>query len=64
MAKISEAKKRADAKYRKEKTHLIQLQYPVERYNEIKDFCDKKEVSVATWCKSVIDKAMKEDLEA
>jgi len=63
MAKISEAKKRADAKYRKEKTHLIQLQYPVERYNEIKDFCDKKEVSVATWCKLVIDKAMKEDLE-
>lgn len=57
---ISEAKKRADAKYRSTKRKQIQLDFRAEEVERIKAYCEEKGVKVATWCKEIIAQAMEE----
>lgn len=55
---VSEAKKRADAKYRAAKRKQIQLDFKTDEFERIKSYCEAKGVKVATWCKEVISKAI------
>lgn len=56
--KESEAQRRAKLKYRSAKRKQIQLEYSLEDYEQIKEYCESLNVPVATWCKSAIGKAM------
>lgn len=56
--KESEAQRRAKLKYRSDKRKHIQLEYSLEEYEQIKEYCKSLNVPVATWCKSAIEKAM------
>ena len=61
---VSEAKKRADAKYRAAKRKQIQLDYSIEEFEAIKSHCESRRVPVATWCKNAISAAItREQLE-
>jgi len=59
--KETEAQRKAKLKYRSAKRKQIQLDYPAEEYERIKEHCESLNVPIATWCKSVIEKAMMED---
>ena len=63
MAPITEAKRKADLKYRAAKRKQIVLDYSIEDFERVKAYCQDKNVPVATWCKAVIEKAMKDDRE-
>ena len=58
---VSEAKKRADAKYRTNKRRQIQLDYSIEEFEQIKQHCEARQTPVATWCKAAIQDAMRRD---
>jgi len=61
---VSEAKKRADAKYRANKRKQIQLDYSIEEFERIKNHCESKQTPVATWCKKAINDAIDRESNA
>lgn len=62
MAPITEAKRKADLKYRATKRKQVVLDYSIEDFEKIKAYCQGKDIKVATWCKLAIEKAMNEGL--
>ena len=60
---VSEAKKQADAKYKREKRKQIVLNISIEEDQRIKDHCAKKGIQVATWIKSLIWGEIDKDAE-
>ena len=61
---ISEAKKRADAKYRSAKRRQIQLDMSIADYERIKAHCEALGVPLATWIKRLIQAALDKTGEA
>lgn len=51
---VSEAKKRADAKYRSSKRKQIQLDMSISDYERIKAHCERLDIPLATWVKGLI----------
>lgn len=61
MVKQTEAQRRANNKYRKEKTKIFQLQYPIQKYNMIIAYITHINKPAATWIKQLIDDAIAAD---
>ena len=61
MAKQTEAQKKANNKYKKNKTKLQTLQYTLQDYDVIKAYCKHINSPVSTWMKSVIRSAIDSD---
>ena len=61
MAKETEAQRKARLKYRKEKTHLFQIQFPIYEYNKLYAYCKHINMPIATWVRSLIWKAIDSD---
>lgn len=61
MAKQTEAQKRANNKYRREKTKIIQLQYPTEKHHIIMAYATHINKPASTWIKQLIEEAINSD---
>ena len=59
---ISEAKRKADAKYKATKRKQIVLNISIEEDKAIKDYCNQRGLQVATWIKCLIRDAMQGDV--
>ena len=55
---ISEAKKRADKKYRAARLHRVALDYTHADYDRVKAAADAAGVPVGTFCRAAIEKAI------
>ena len=61
MAKQTEAQKRANNKYRREKTRIFQLQYPTNKHQMIMAYAAHINKPATTWIKELIDDAIASD---
>lgn len=61
MAKQTEAQKKANNKYRREKTKIFQLQYPTNKHQMIMAYAAHINKPATTWIKQLIDDAINSD---
>lgn len=61
MAKQTEAQKKANNKYRREKTKIFQLQYPTHKHQIIMAYALHINKPATTWIKQLIDDAITSD---
>ena len=61
MTKETEAQRRARLKYRKQKTHLLQVQFPIYEYEKIAAYCKHVNLPIATWFRKLIWEAIDSD---
>ena len=61
MAKQTEAQKKANNKYRREKTKIFQLQYPTNKHQMVMAYAAHINKPATTWIKQLIDDAIASD---
>lgn len=61
MTKMTDARRKTVAKYRKEKTHTLIMYYPNRDYDKIDAYCKFKQTPVATWVRKLIWDAIDSD---
>jgi len=57
---ISDAQKKSNAKYKSARRKQLVLNYSSDDYEAIRMHCQKLGIPMATWCKLLIEKAMRE----